>query len=148
MAKITSTWLSSLGTRIVIASLLATVALGTRAQIAGTGNIQGTVSDPSGAVLPNAVVTATETATDVKHSVNTDAKGLYTFPNINIGTYDLTVTAPGFKSYRQPGIVLDVGSSIGVNVTMAVGAADQQVEVEATGVALQTEDATYKQTID
>ena len=70
------------------------------------------------------------------------------FPGVPIGTYDLTVAAPGFKTYIQKGIVLEVGSSIAVNAGLTVGAADVQVEVSAEGLALQTEDATFKQTID
>lgn len=118
------------------------------AQIAGTGSIQGTVSDTTGAVIPNASVTIVENATQVKHTATSGRDGLYSFPNMNIGNYTLTVTAPGFKSYTQRGIVLEVGSSIGINVDMTVGQTNQQVEVQANGVALQTEDASYKQTID
>jgi hypothetical protein len=90
----------------------------------------------------------TEDATQVKHTAKTDQKGFYNFPNINIGTYTLTAAATGFEGYRQAKIVLDVGSSIGINVGMTVGRSDQQIEVQSAGVALQTEDATFKQTID
>jgi hypothetical protein len=118
------------------------------AQISGTGSIQGTVADPTGAVIPEVTVTVTEDATQVKHTAKTDQKGFYNFPNINIGTYTLTAAATGFEGYRQAKIVLDVGSSIGINVGMTVGRSDQQIEVQSAGVALQTEDATFKQTID
>jgi hypothetical protein len=130
---------------VLFAGLLASTAL---CQISGTGSIQGTVADSTGAVVPGATVTVTEDATQVQHAVKTDGKGLYNFPNINIGTYTLTTTAPGFRGYKQSGIVLDVSSSISINVGLAVGSENQQVTVEATGVALQTEDATFKQTID
>ncbi|HEV2136658.1 MAG TPA: carboxypeptidase-like regulatory domain-containing protein [Terracidiphilus sp.] len=118
------------------------------AQIAGTGSIQGTVSDPSGAVVPQATVTVTDDATQVKRSTKTSSAGVYLFPGLHIGTYDLSVAATGFKTYVQKGIVLEVGSSIAVNPTLSIGAAAQQVEVQAEGLALQTEDPTYKQTID
>jgi hypothetical protein len=117
-------------------------------QTAGTGSIQGTISDVSGAIIANAEVTATNTATQVKHSASTGESGLYSFPNIAIGTYTVEVVASGFKHYRQSNIVLEVGSSIAVNVIMAVGATDQQVEVQANSLALQTEDSSFKQTID
>ena len=74
--------------------------------------------------------------------------GVYLFPALPIGKYDLTVTATGFKTYQQKGINLEVGSSIAVNPSLSVGAASQSVEVEANALALQTEDATFKQTID
>lgn len=123
-------------------------AAGAGAQIAGTGNIQGTVTDSSGAVIPQAAVTVTDEATQVKLSTKTSSAGIYVFPGLHIGTYDLRAAAPGFKTYVQKGIVLEVGSSIAVNPSLGVGAATQQVEVQAEGLALQTEDPTYKQTID
>src|SRR5664280_928751 len=95
------------------------------AQIAGTGSIQGTISDPTGAVLPNATVTITNDATQAKHSAVTGNNGLYSFPNINIGTYTLTATAQGFKTYSQRNVILEVGSSISINVSMPVGAANE-----------------------
>ena len=119
-----------------------------KAQTAGTGNVQGVVEDPSGALIQNATVVVTNVATQVKHTVVTDTSGLYSFPNLAIGTYTLEVTATGFQRYRKTNIVLDVGSSIAVNVAMKVGGTDQTVEVEAAGIALQTEDSSLKQTVD
>ena len=133
----------------VIALLIATfVASSASAQIAGTGSIQGAVTDPSGAVVPTASVELVDVATQVKRNVTSGSNGLYSFPNIEIGTYSLTVTAPGFKTYVQQNIILEVGSNIGLNIPLSIGAATEQVQVEATGLALQTEDASFKQTID
>ena len=123
-------------------------AAGASAQIAGAGNIQGTVTDPSGAVLPNAQVTVTNTATGVKHQSASSSGGVFSFPNLPIGSYNLAIKAPGFKTYNRSGIVLEVGSNIAVNVTMTLGAATQQVTVEANGIALQTQDTSFKQTIN
>ncbi|HUV68686.1 MAG TPA: carboxypeptidase regulatory-like domain-containing protein [Terracidiphilus sp.] len=117
-------------------------------QLAGTGNIQGTVTDSTGAVIPNAAVTLTEQATQVKRSAVSNSAGAYLFPGIPIGKYNLGISAPGFKSYQQTGITLEVGSSIAVNATLTVGSKEQTVEVQAEGLALQTEDPTFKQTID
>lgn len=119
-----------------------------RAQIAGAANIQGTVTDTTGAVVAGAGVTLTDEATQVKRDTKSDASGVYLFPSVPIGTYDVTVVASGFKTYQQKGIVLEVGSSISINASMAVGAKEQTVEVQAEALALQTEDATFKQTID
>ena len=100
------------------------------AQIAGSASIQGTVTDSTGAVVANAAVSLTDEATQVKRTTKSDPSGLYGFPGVPIGTYDLTVAAPGFKTYLQKGIVLEVGSSIAVNAGLSVGAADVQVEVQ------------------
>ncbi len=117
-------------------------------QIAGAGNIQGTVTDALGAIVPNASVTVTETSTQVVHATKSDKAGAYAFPGLPVGTYNLSVASPGFKSYQQSGIVLEVGSSISVNAALAVGGSSEVVEVHAEGLALQTEDASFKQTVD
>ena len=98
-------------------------------------------------MIAGASVTILETATQAKEKTSSGHNGLFSFPNMNIGTYTLTVVAPGFQTYSQQHIVLDVGSSIGINVKLPVGAATQQVQVQAEGVALQTETAPFKQTI-
>ena len=73
------------------------------AQTAGTGSIQGAVADQTGAVLQNASVTITNTATDVQHKTTSGADGLYSFPNVPIGVYTLDVSASGFERYSQAG---------------------------------------------
>ncbi|MDQ2834920.1 MAG: TonB-dependent receptor [Acidobacteriota bacterium] len=118
------------------------------AQTTGAGNIQGTVTDSTGALVPNALVTLQEASTQVTRTSKTSSAGDYAFPNINVGTYSLTVTAPGFQTYISSGNVLEVGSSIAINVKMIVGGSDIKVEVHAESLALQTEDASFKQTID
>jgi hypothetical protein len=118
------------------------------AQIAGSANIQGTVTDPSGAIMVSAPVVATNEATGVRHEAKTDASGLYSFPNLAIGTYSIEVAAAGFQRYLQTGIVLDVGSSIAVNVIVKIGQEDQTVQIRANALALQTEDVSLKQTVD
>src|SRR5580658_8502161 len=118
------------------------------AQLAGTGSIQGSVVDATGAIIQGASVTATNVATQVKRTSVTGGSGLFSFPNLDIGTYIIDVTAQGFEHYTQSNVVLEVGSSIAINVGMTVGRTDQKVEVQASGLALQTEDASFKQTID
>ena len=92
------------------------------AQTAGTGNIQGTVSDSTGAVVTNASVTLTDNATRVAHTTATSQSGLYSFPNIAIGTYTLDVSAPGFKKYLQSGITLSAGAHPVIDIRLDVGA--------------------------
>jgi hypothetical protein len=118
------------------------------AQVAGTGNIQGTISDSTGAVIANAGVTLTNQATQVAQATKTDGSGVYVFPNISIGTYSITVGMAGFQTYTESSIVLEVGSNISVNVKMTVGTANEKVEVVSNQLALQTEDVSFKQTID
>jgi hypothetical protein len=119
-----------------------------QAQTSGAGNIQGTVTDPTGALVPNASVKLVESSTQVTLTTKTSSGGAYAFPNINVGIYSVTVTVPGFQTYISTGNVLEIGSSIAVNAKMAVGSTDVKVEVRAEGMALQTEDASFKQTVD
>ena len=134
-------WLS-----LFIALILAPCA--TRAQIAGTANLQGTVADATGAVVANAGVTLTDENTMVKRETHSNGSGIYIFPDIPAGTYDLTVSSKGFKTYAQKGIVLEVGSNTSINPSLSVGSTDIVVQVNAAGVqALQTEDPTLKQTL-
>ncbi|WP_260736102.1 TonB-dependent receptor [Tunturiibacter lichenicola] len=142
------TWIANVRYAILICIAACLLVAQGKAQTAGTGSIQGAVTDSTGAVIPGASVTATNVATQVKHSAVTGSNGSYSFPNLDIGTYTVGITAPGFERYEQTNIVLEVGSSIAVNVGMTVGATDQKVEVQASGLALQTEDSSFKQTID
>jgi hypothetical protein len=120
----------------------------TNAQVTGTGQIQGSIADTSGALIPGATVTLTEATTRVQRATKSDNAGVYVFPNIPITTYEILVSAAGFETYEQKGIVLEVGSSIAINVALKVGRADVKVEVQAEGLSLQTEDTSFKQTID
>ena len=78
----------------------------------------------------------------------TDSAGAYVFPNIVVGTYTLTVADPGFQTYSKIHNVLEVGSNIGIDAHLALGKEEQTVTVEAEGLALQTEDPKFKQTVD
>lgn len=120
----------------------------TMAQVSGAGNIQGTITDSTGAVIPNASVSLIERATHVTLSTKSDASGVYAFPNVAVGTYSLIVRAPGFQTYTSSGNVLEVGSSIAINAKLTVGKQDVNVEVHSEGLALQTEDPSFKQTVD
>ena len=117
-------------------------------QVAGTGSIQGVVTDASGAVIPHATVALNNASTKDMQTTKTDGSGIYVFPDIAIGNYSIKVSSGGFQTFTESNIVLEVGSSISINVKMVVGSESQNVEVRAEGLALQTEDPSYKQTID
>ena len=103
-----------------------------QAQVTGA-TISGTVTDASGAVIPNAQVSIKNTATGVSTDVTTNADGLYTAPNLLPGNYDVSVSASGFATRVQSAITLTVGQQLQLNFTMQVGQATQRVEV--TGAA-------------
>ena len=118
------------------------------AQASGAGSIQGTVTDPSGAVVANAAVSLTEASTQVTLKTKTNSAGLYVFPNISVGTYTLKVEAPNFETYVSSNNVLEVGSSDAINPVLTVGGQNTVVRVSTEGMHLQTEDPKFKQVID
>src|SRR6476659_3056921 len=76
-----------------------------------TAQISGTVSDPSGAVLPGAEITATQTETGVARMTVSNETGAYVLPNLPLGPYKLEISLPGFRTFVQTGITLQVNSS-------------------------------------
>ena len=103
-----------------------------------TGRISGTVKDPTGALVPNAQVTALETQTGVKTETRSDTAGFYSFPSLPVGPYELQVKASGFKEYKQTGLVLDVNTALLVDVALQLGEATQEVTVAAAAVQVET----------
>src|SRR5438309_7931707 len=106
-----------------------------------TAQINGTVKDQSGAVLPGVEVTATQTDTGIARMAVTNETGSYVLPNLPIGPYRLEATLPGFRSFVQTGIVLEVNASPSVNPVLAVGQVTEQVEVQANAALVETRTA-------
>ena len=95
-------------------------------QIAGTASVQGTVQDPSAAVVANATVSITSAETHAVRSTVTDAEGRYSLPNLPVGGYTLDVTAQCFHSYQQSNLVLEVGNNVQINVSLKVGSSSDR----------------------
>ena len=104
-----------------------------------TATISGTVSDQTGAVVPNAAVTITNSNTHVARTLTTNQSGVYNAPDLPIGPYSLKVEAPGFKAYAQNNIILNVNATLRADATLQVGTSQETVTVEANAVQVQTE---------
>src|SRR5437773_2453234 len=104
------------------------------AQVSTTGKIAGTVTDSSGAAVPGAAVSVKSDALLAARSTHTEADGSYLFDLLPPGSYELTVTAPGFRTQSQTGIVLTAGFTATVNSKMQVGEVTQVVKVEGEPV--------------
>jgi hypothetical protein len=103
-----------------------------------TASISGTVTDPTGAVIPNASVTAHNTDTGFDSSTQTNAQGFYNFPVLPPGKYELRIKAAGFEEYRETDLVLDVNTALRIDAAMRVGAVSQEVSVTSTAVHVET----------
>src|SRR6185312_2711546 len=118
------------------------------AQLAGTGAISGRVIDPSGAVVPNATVTATDIKTNVKTVRVTTNAGDYNITPLTPDKYSVSVSAPGFEQYVQQNVSVDALATVSLNVTLTVGAASQSVTVSTAPPTLETSDATLGGVMD
>lgn len=102
---------------------------------AQTGSITGTVKDPSGASISGATVVVTSPERGITRQMDTNSTGDYNQSALPQGTYDVIVTAPGFKKFQAKGVVLDVAQKARVDVTLQVGAATTEIVVEGANVA-------------
>lgn len=134
-------------------SLLAAIAvallfaLSSNAQVV-TATLTGTVTDSSGAVVPNASVVATETSTGVSRTATTGAEGVYTMPFLPPGAYRVEIRKTGFKIFNEGGLQLDVSSVGRVDAILTPGSQTETVQVTAEAPLLQTESADVSKNLD
>jgi len=110
--------------------------------------ISGTVSDSNGGAMPGAHVKATQTGTGFERSATTGADGLYSLSSLPVGPYELEASAPGFKTYTQKGIVLQLNTNPTINIALEIGSLSQQVEVTANASMAETQSNAVSQVID
>jgi len=118
--------------------LLVTLVMNTSVWAQGTATIAGSVKDATGAVLPGVDITATQTATGAVRMAITDETGSYNMQSLPIGPYRLEAGLPGFRTYVQTGINLEVNASPTINIVLEVGQVSEQVEVQANAALVET----------
>ncbi len=118
------------------------------AQISGKGTLQGTVTDSSGAVIPNASVVATQQDTQTTTEQKTTGAGFYSIGGLEPGTYKVVVTASGFQTASQENVRLDAIQVFGLNFKMQVGASETTVSVNAAPPPLDTTNAALGTTME
>ncbi|HEX3572157.1 MAG TPA: carboxypeptidase-like regulatory domain-containing protein [Acidobacteriaceae bacterium] len=128
---IRSTFFSAMFSRTLLASLLALASFPVAAQVVG-GTIFGSVTDASGATIPNAQVRVHNDETGNERRLTTGDDGRYSAPSVPVGSYTIFVSADGFSEQSRHGVELSVGQSESVNITLAVAGAAQTVTVEDT----------------
>src|SRR5215468_6363824 len=127
--------ISMAATSLLLCSLMSFAAL---AQTAGTSRVTGVVQDQNGAIVPGAKITLTNEGTNISFTTTTTSAGVYVFDGIQLGDYTVTVEREGFKKFVSKGNVLRVGQPLTVNVDLAVGQAQEVMEVVASYERVQT----------
>lgn len=118
------------------------------AQTVAVAQLSGTVVDESSAALPGVLVTVTHTDTAMTRFVNTNDRGGYVFTNLPVGPYRLTAKLDGFSVFEQTGIVLAVGDTRSVNVTLKVGALSETVTVQADATMVEARDVGVSRVVE
>ncbi len=131
---------------LLIAALMTPLAA--KAQLAGKGAITGTVTDSTGALIPNAQVAATNISNGITATTTSTGTGNYLFSDLDPGIYTVTVTAQGFKKLVQQNIHVNALESQVYNPSLAVGSADVQVTVTSEPPQLETSNATLGATME
>ena len=103
------------------------------------GEITGTVTDPTGAVVPNVDVKITSVETGNSHATKTNGAGIFDFPGLDNGDYNLQASSTGFQAYRKDGIVLNIAETLREDVALAVGSSTQEVVVQSNALQVQSE---------
>src|SRR5215469_8801830 len=133
--------LRNLFTLCISACLLVWLSVEARAQSITSGDVTGTITDPSGAGVPNAAVTLTNTNTNTTQNTTTNPQGTYRFAFVLPGTYSVTVKAAGFQSQQKARIVVTAGQPAAADIQLQLAAATQTVEVSENTAVVQTENA-------
>jgi Carboxypeptidase regulatory-like domain len=114
----------------------------------GLGQFTGSVTDPSGAAVPAAKVTVKETETGLSRTTVSSTEGYYTIPSLRPTVYNLTVEAPGFRSYTRNGLTLVADQAATVNVRLQIGGVNDTIQVTGESAQVDTSTATLKQVVD
>jgi len=127
---------------LVVFAIGLTVVCAMHAQASYTAQVRGTITDPTGAVIPNAEVTITNSATNIAASTHTNEHGLYILTGLRPAKYALTVSAPGFQKVESKDVVLAVGQETTINLSVRPAGATENVLVTETAPLLDTESST------
>jgi hypothetical protein len=125
-----------------VAALMIATPFTLKAQTAGEGTIAGTVTDSTGAIIPNATVTAINTATNVATQRSSSSSGIFTIAPVHPGLYTLTVEAKGFRTLRQENLQVNALAVLTINPILTIGEATETVEVTSAPPVLDTSTAT------
>jgi len=133
----------------VVSFLILVCASSSGAQLSKVGaTLEGTVSDSSGAVIPNATITLRSTLTNQFRAVTADDRGFFRADELPVGTYEVRLEHPGFAPYRHTGVVLTLGQSVHLDIVISPASASAEVTVNAQPLALDTSQTSVVSSVD
>jgi len=135
--------------RLIYLSLAVSMLFGaSRLNAQSVGSIGGTISDSTGAAIPYATVTVSNTQTGQQRTTQTSSSGVFVFPDLPIGIYTLQVSKVGFQTQKREGTELLTGQTIGLDISLTVGSQTESVTVQADTQQIQTTTSTVAQSVD
>src|SRR6202022_3793924 len=112
------------------------------------GSISGTVTDQTGAVVPDTMVTALNLDTTVQQTTKTNGNGFYSFTTLPVGRYEIEILREGFKPYKRTGLIINVNAALREDIGLTMGEQSEEVVVSDTAVHVETETAQMGEVID
>src|SRR5258708_22944117 len=137
----------TLSVKLTVALLIIATMPWLAAQIT-TRTISGTGTDPTGAAIPNAQVTATNTGTNLSRSAQTSEQGAYRIEFLPVGSYNVEINAQGFKKFVRGGLVLEVNVPVRIDSVLQIGGANETVTVTSEAGQVNTENAQIGRTVN
>src|ERR1035437_5819494 len=134
--------------KLAISAALVAACITTALGQSTSATLSGIVSDPQGASIANATVAVTQISTHQARKVIADASGSYSIPNLDIGQYSVSASAPGFKKLLIPSITLQVNQMAELNLTLPIGAVTDQITVTTTLPLVNAESSAVGQVIE
>src|SRR5579863_2414059 len=149
VSRCVSIWLSlakARSVRLLLAlSVISCLAIAVRADT--VGSISGTITDQSGAVIPDTTVSALNLDTTVIQTTKTNTNGFYNFTALPVGRYEIEILRDGFKPYKRTGLVIDLNSQLRADVSLSMGGQSEEVVVSDTAVHVETESSQMGQVV-
>ena len=133
---------------VLVSLALLSLGIGIGHAVDVNARIKGVVTDPQGAVVPGAQVTATNEQTGVQYQTKSQGNGAYLFPQLPIGTYDISASSTGFKTFAAAGIALAIDQEYVEPIQLAIGETTEKVEVQADAVQVNTTDMQFSNVVD
>jgi hypothetical protein len=121
---------------LIVAAMIAVSAVSLWA--VANGSISGTITDPSGAVIPGATITLTNTALKSELAATSDAQGFYSFPIVPVGLYEMCVEATGFRTEKKTGVTVDTDIALKLDMILQLGEQSETVLVQAATTQIDT----------